>query len=181
MGGIERQRLELLLAEGLSLRAMAAQLQVSYTTVRYWMGRYGLATPRARRLAETAAARASGEQLCPATCEIHGEVVLIRRGQHGFRCPACRSEAVSARRRRIKQQLVAEHGGACTRCGYARSLAALHFHHLDPATKSFTLAARGVSRSLAAARAEVAKCVLLCANCHAEVEEAAASGRYLLL
>jgi hypothetical protein len=33
----------------------------------------------------------------------------------------------------------------------------------------------------AAARAEVAKCVLLCANCHAEVEEAAPRGRYLLL
>jgi predicted HNH restriction endonuclease len=29
---------------------------------------------------------------------------------------------------------------------------------------------QGVTRSLAAARAEMAKCVLLCANCHAEVE-----------
>jgi hypothetical protein len=29
---------------------------------------------------------------------------------------------------------------------------------------------QGVTRSLAAARVEMAKCVLLCANCHAEVE-----------
>ena len=91
------------------------------------------------------AARAAGEETCPATCDIHGEVMLIRRGTHGFRCPLCRSEAVTARRRRVKQLLVAEHGGACVRCGYARSVAALHFHHVDPATKSFAVAARGVS------------------------------------
>jgi ferredoxin len=29
---------------------------------------------------------------------------------------------------------------------------------------------QGVSRSLAVARTEMAKCALLCANCHAEVE-----------
>jgi hypothetical protein len=29
---------------------------------------------------------------------------------------------------------------------------------------------RGITRSLARLRAEAAKCVLLCANCHAEVE-----------
>jgi hypothetical protein len=66
--------------------------------------------------------------------------------------------------------LVAEAGGACTRCGYDRCDAALHFHHVDAATKSFALSREGVTRSLAEARAEAAKCVLLCANCHAEVE-----------
>jgi ribosomal protein L30E len=30
---------------------------------------------------------------------------------------------------------------------------------------------QGAARSIAAARAEMAKCVLLCANCHAEVEQ----------
>ena len=80
MSGIERHQLEHLLAEGLSLRAMASRLGVSYTTVRYWMGRFGLAAPRARRLAETAAARAAGDAACAATCDIHGEVMLSRRG-----------------------------------------------------------------------------------------------------
>jgi hypothetical protein len=49
-------------------------------------------------------------------------------------------------------------------------LAALQFHHLDPERKAFSLAATGVTRSLALARAEAAKCALLCANCYAEVE-----------
>ena len=65
---------------------------------------------------------------------------------------------------------MAEAGGACVVCGYGRCIAALEFHHVDPAGKAFSLAARGVARSLERARREAAKCVLLCANCHAEVE-----------
>jgi len=54
-------------------------------------------------------------------------------------------------------------------------VAALHFHHVDPSCKSFHLSMQGVARSLKAARAEMAKCVLLCANCHAEVEQGVAA------
>lgn len=45
----------------------------------------------------------------------------------------------------------------------------MEFHHLDPSKKEFTLSKRG-ARSLERLRAEVDKCVLLCSNCHAEVE-----------
>ena len=65
---------------------------------------------------------------------------------------------------------MAEAGGCCVLCGYSESPGALQFHHVDPATKSFSLGAAGLTRSLAKARAEAAKCVLLCARCHAEVE-----------
>jgi hypothetical protein len=81
-----------------------------------------------------------------------------------------RSRAVVRRRRRVKAILVQEAGGACERCGYDRSLAALQFHHRDPATKTFGLSQAGVARSLERSRAEAQKCTLLCANCHAEVE-----------
>ena len=75
----------------------------------------------------------------------------------------------------MKQILVAESGGCCRRCGFAEHPAALQFHHVDPATKSFSLSVQGVTRSLAKARAEARKCVLLCANCHALVEAGAAT------
>jgi hypothetical protein len=52
---------------------------------------------------------------------------------------------------------------------------ALHFHHLDPAAKQFGISGRGFTRSLAKMRDEAAKCVLLCSNCHAEVEAGIAS------
>jgi cytochrome c553 len=45
----------------------------------------------------------------------------------------------------------------------------LHFHHVDRADKSFEMSmARG--KSEAAYRAEARKCVLVCANCHGEIE-----------
>ena len=160
-GGLERERLEGLLAEGLTVRAMAARLAVSYSTVRHWLGRYGLATPRGRRLAETAPARASGAETVEATCPVHGLTLFVRRGADGFRCRLCRSGAVDRRRKEIKRLLVAEAGGACRICGYDRSMAGLHFHHVDPAGKAFALSARGVTLSLEAARAEAEKCVLL--------------------
>ncbi len=47
---------------------------------------------------------------------------------------------------------------------------ALQFHHLEPSAKSFGLSMRGLTRSIEKLREEAAKCVLLCANCHAEVE-----------
>jgi transposase-like protein len=176
-GPVARETLVELLEEGLSLRAIAARLGVSYTTIRHWMGKHGLSTPRGRRLADTAAARAGGLAEARGTCPVHGEVTLIRRGEDGFRCPLCRRDAVAARRRRVKAILVEESGGACARCGYAGSASALHFHHVDPTSKAFALAGRGVSRALDAARDEARKCVLLCANCHAEVEASAVPGR----
>jgi transposase len=168
-GPIEREALEALLAEGLSIRAMGARLGVSYTTIRHWLKRYELATPRARRLAETAAARAAGADTVEATCPVHGVTLFVRRGTDGFRCRLCRSGAVDRRRKEVKRVLVAEAGGGCALCGYDRAMAGLHFHHLEPGEKAFALSRRGVTIALEAARAEAAKCVLLCSNCHAEV------------
>jgi hypothetical protein len=69
-----------------------------------------------------------------------------------------------------KLALVEEAGGRCTSCGYSRNLAALTWHHVEPGKKHFQLDMRSLSnRSDAAVRMELAKCVLLCANCHAEV------------
>ncbi len=169
-GGIARETLEPLVEVGMPIRAIAEQLGVSYTTVRHWLRRYELTTPRARRLAETADARAAGAETCRGLCPRHDRVMLARRGAGAFRCLRCRSEAVDRRRREMKRILVAEAGGACILCGYSGTPAALHFHHVDPTTKSFGVGYTGGTRSLAAARAEAAKCVLLCARCHAEVE-----------
>ena len=87
----------------------------------------------------------------------------------------CRAEAVARRRRKVKRILVAEAGGRCALCGYDRCHAALELHHLDPASKSFGIAGKGFTRSIDQLRAEASKCILLCANCHAEVEVGFAS------
>ena len=62
-------------------------------------------------------------------------------------------------------------GGKCIICGYKKSSRALNFHHIDPSKKSFGISARGVTRAWIKVQKELDKCVLLCANCHAEVHD----------
>jgi hypothetical protein len=131
----------------------------------------GLETPRMVSNRESTAARLRGERATERACPSHGITRFQVDRQGTYRCLACRAERVTARRRRIKEILVAEAGGRCALCGYDRCLRALGFHHVDPSSKAFSVAFRGVARSLARARAEAAKCVLLCANCHMEVEQ----------
>ena len=166
-GGIEREALSSLVADGLSSREIAAGLGVSQGTVRHWLARYGLRT--ARSGLTTRSRRADRERFTD-VCEIHGATVFVVRADGFTGCRQCRSEAVVRRRRRVKRLLVEEAGGGCALCGYDACMAALQFHHVDPSTKRFDVGGRGSSQAGAVLRTEVAKCVLLCANCHAEVE-----------
>lgn len=75
--------------------------------------------------------------------------------------------AVGQARRRLKAQAVAYKGGKCERCGYSRCHEALDFHHLDADGKDFGVSA-GIYRKWEVVRAELDKCVMLCANCHRE-------------
>jgi transposase len=175
-GGIARDELLALIEEGMSIAQIAIAVDRSKTTVRHWLRRYGLKTwspSGARRAAESEAARVAGLRETTMACARHGDADFVVDGRGYYRCRKCRSEAVSRRRRKMKEILVAEAGGACCRCGYSRTMRALHFHHLDPAEKRLELNARGVALSLDTLRAEARKCVLLCSNCHAEVEEGA--------
>ena len=100
------------------------------------------------------------------------EFALYSGGRHArrrWRCKRCVGEAVTRRLQRVKRLLVAEAGGCCRVCGYDRCILNLHFHHVDPAAKSFAVS-MAAGKSIAAYRAEVQKCVLVCANCHGEIE-----------
>jgi transposase len=170
-GAIGREELATLVEEGLSIAQIAARLGRSKATVRHWLRRYGMRTANCREgCEERTAARAAGLARVTLQCERHGASEFVLEGRGYYRCVQCRAASVSRRRRAVRATVVEEAGGACVLCGYDRCIAALAFHHLDPTTKSFGLSQAGVSRSLARAREEAEKCVLLCANCHAEVE-----------
>jgi transposase len=165
-GGVEREKLVSLVAAGMSVAQIAVAVGLSKTTVRHWLREYRLKTQgSARRVAS----EGGGRQM-ELRCSRHGLTTFRLRAEGGYRCCRCRAEAVARRRRKVKRMLIEEAGGGCRLCGYSRCVAALAFHHLDPAEKTFSLSDRGVARSLEKARAEAGKCVLLCANCHAEVE-----------
>lgn len=67
----------------------------------------------------------------------------------------------------IKQKMLEYKGKVCQKCGYDKCPRSLCFHHVDPKTKSFTLAT-GRTRSWDKIYKELDKCILLCLNCHGE-------------
>jgi transposase-like protein len=161
-GGIGKADLRALVECGLSIRQISARCGLSPTTIRYWLRCFGLRTHRAHRVVPGEPVR---------ECPTHGLTTFRRFGGAGsLRCPLCASARVTRRRRRAKEFLVVEAGGACALCGYDRYIGALHFHHVDPRTKRFQIGEKGLTRRLEILRQEAKKCVLLCANCHAEVE-----------
>jgi hypothetical protein len=103
-------------------------------------------------------------------CSKHGQAKHFGRPDGGYRCGKCASEAVIQHRRNKKERLVGLHGGKCTVCGYSRYAGALDFHHLDPTAKSFALSVKGLSYSWDSLSKEAEKCVLVCKNCHMEIE-----------
>ena len=80
-----------------------------------------------------------------------------------------KQDSGKTRQKAIKHQLILYKGGKCERCGYDKCEGALQFHHLDPNQKDFGIAEIGVTLdNIEKMYEEVDKCLLLCANCHAE-------------
>jgi hypothetical protein len=138
-----------LVDEGLGQKAIAKRLGASQSGVRYHLDKLGLETHPPER---------------PIGCSAHGVK----------KCPPCRAQAVSKRRKVIRETLIAERGGKCQQAdcavpgGYDRDMAALDFHHLDRATKVGNLSTwKG---DMDSAREEAKKCILVCSNCHREIE-----------
>lgn len=103
-------------------------------------------------------------------CKKHGKTGHFPRKDGSYRCGKCASEWVVASRIRKKEKLVKLFGGKCKICGYSRYTGALDFHHKDPESKSFALSVKVLCYSWDSILKEAAKCILLCKNCHTEVE-----------
>ncbi len=67
----------------------------------------------------------------------------------------------------LKKKCVEYKGGKCRNCGYNKCLGAFHFHHTNPKEKDFSISGSH-TRKWDIIKEELDKCILLCANCHAE-------------
>jgi len=103
-------------------------------------------------------------------CKKHGQTKHFDRPDGSFRCGKCASQWVIKNRQNKKEKLVAMFGGSCQVCGYKKYAGALDFHHKDPKTKSFALSVKGLSYSWDSLVQEAKKCILVCKNCHTEIE-----------
>ena len=69
------------------------------------------------------------------------------------------------RLRMVKQ---AAKSNGCSICGYKRCASALEFHHKESAKKESTISQIDSFKKL---KEELAKCIVVCANCHREIHE----------
>ena len=70
-------------------------------------------------------------------------------------------------RKSLKKRAVKLKGGSCAICGYSRCLRSLHFHHINPFEKTISISN---CKNWDQIKNEIDKCVLMCANCHGEIE-----------
>ena len=108
-------------------------------------------------------------------CKKHG-LTEFRQYNNGknknkaYKCMKCNVDAVTRRRHLIKEKAIAYKGGKCEKCGYNKCVRALEFHHTDK-NKEFGIGAKGYTRSWEEVKKELDKCILLCSNCHKEIED----------
>lgn len=73
-------------------------------------------------------------------------------------------------RKRARQYLAAAFGGKCTICGYDKTIAALDYHHIDPAEKDHLLCfAMRNGYAWSKIVQEARKCTIVCCRCHREI------------
>lgn len=73
--------------------------------------------------------------------------------------------------RRKKKEWLDAQKTACSRCGEA-DIVCIDFHHTDPAKKDANLSVAIAHWSIARLQKELAKTIMLCANCHRKLHAA---------
>jgi 5-methylcytosine-specific restriction endonuclease McrA len=106
----------------------------------------------------------------PYLCKDCGETDPLNfYGKQKIVCKKCHTKNVYAAQKATRARAIEYKGGCCQHCGYDKYHGALQFHHIDPTQKDPKEFSR--TKNWERFKAEVDKCVLLCANCHAEEHE----------
>ena len=92
----------------------------------------------------------------------------MEKGSGGFKTKQTRLDYFNKRRRECKKFIQDyKEGKSCIKCGWKAYPDILEFHHRDPKEKLYNLSFGGIANiSRARLEIEIAKCDLLCPNCH---------------
>lgn len=165
---MEKELLISLINENLSTRKIAEKMDKSQGSIKHWLKKYGLKTNHLLfNVKEPLDCK-----VC-SICKIELEIEYFYKGnnkvnRHSY-CKSCLNEITVDRQRNLKKQCIEYKGGKCIVCEYDKYPGALEFHHLNPGEKDFTIG-QYKNRSFDNLKSELDKCVLLCSNCHREVE-----------
>jgi len=91
--------------------------------------------------------------------------VCRKRGFRRYQCRECGSIGASLLRKRNRELIREAKDVPCADCGMRDHFCVMDFDHRDPSEKDFDLA-NGSCRSPQKLKDEMAKCDVVCSNCH---------------
>lgn len=140
-----------LIEEHGSVRKIAAAVDSSYTNIRYWLRKHGLL---------------SAAKLKPYLCKCGETEPKKFYKKHRTQCRKCFNRKCAIKWQEKKRKAIAFKGGQCEHCGFkTEHLAVYDFHHRQGEEKDLDWP-RMRKYPWPRIVEELAKCSLLCANCH---------------
>lgn len=160
---MQKEELEKLIEENLSIGQIAKKLNTTKAKIRWQLKIHNLKTQYVKF------GNYPYKNYCCKYCgENKKENFYGHRKNH---CIKCRSKINNNIKYIIKKEFVDYKGGKCSKCGYDKCLAVFDFHHIDPTKKDFNMSriSNIATSKKEKIKIELDKCELLCANCHREL------------
>lgn len=105
----------------------------------------------------------------------HKKEILDRHRKYREKTRTILNSKLRIKRINVKQFCIEYKGGKCSICGYNKCYSSLDFHHLDPSKKEYNISKLIRTYSINTIKdkliKELDKCILVCSNCHGEIEE----------
>lgn len=172
---MNKEILEEFIIKGLSTWQISKECGKGQTTVRHWLKKYKLNTNHnkcgEKDIDDKRYNQTHRECIkCNQILEINNFYKKAGILFDSTYCKICTNNQTTIRMVNFKKKCLEYKGQKCVECGYSKYYGALEFHHIDPRKKDFSISQMKSYSFDNIVKEELDKCVLLCANCHREVE-----------
>jgi hypothetical protein len=145
---------------GETLNQISKTLNISQTSARYWLKKFDLKLKRGAR------GKKPKDFQFPRKCSCGETDPNKFYGNKTTVCAKCHCKNTLLKGQENRLYIIQKLGSKCSNCGFDKWKTSLDVHHLDPSQKDVSFSTiRYWTRDRI--DKEIAKCVLLCRNCHA--------------
>jgi len=168
---MDKCSLEEHLNDGMSYGQISRKYKITMNKVKSYAKKYNLKSKHEKKVIKDY--KEGDTKYCP-SCNKDLDINLFyfwgKNKKYAAYCGECDKVKNTERQINMKAKCVEYKGGKCLLCGYNKYYGALQFHHLNPKEKDFAISNARTSTLNERVIKELDKCVLLCGNCHSEVE-----------
>jgi hypothetical protein len=167
---MEKETLEILLNQGLSLNKISKKLNKSLTTIRYWTDKFNLKSNHPTFKQRKSFNLETNTKVCT-KCKLEKDLSFFYKKNKNYSfsfCKECFNQYCSERWVNKKIESIIYKGSKCIDCQISfpeEPYVIFEFHHLNPKDKDFDWSEMRLQKPHII-KEELDKCVLLCSNCH---------------